>query len=122
MLLTLNQTLFLVLTIAAVVVVVFLVLFLAQLRRTAQEGERTLAEVRELAIGFKEIERKIDARIDDVGELLESSKKTAAGLAQASLFLTTKVVGPASRYWPILYPLLRIGWRQLKKMKKKKEK
>lgn len=104
MLLTLNQTLFIVLTVAAVVVAVFLVLFLAQLRRTAQEGERTLAEVRELAAGLKDLERKIDARIDDVGELLESSKKTAAGLAQASLFLTTKVVSPASRYWPIIFP------------------
>ncbi len=122
MLLTLNQTLFIVLTVAAVVVAVFLVLFLAQLRRTAQEGERTLAEVRELAAGLKDIERKIDARIDDVGELLESSKKTAAGLAQASLFLTTKVVSPASRYWPIIFPLLRMGWKQLKKLKKRKEK
>lgn len=122
MLLTLNQTLLLVLTVAAVVVVVFLILFLIQIRRTAREGERTLAEVRELAVSLKEIERKVNARIDDVGELLESSKQTAAGLAQASLFLTTRVVSPASRYWPLLYPLLRIGWKQLKKMKKRKEK
>ncbi len=122
MLLTLNQVLFVVLTVAAVVVAVFLIIFLAQLKRTAEEGERTLAEVRELATGLKEIERKIDARIDDVGELLESSKKTAAGLAQASLFLTTKVVSPASRYWPIIFPLLRMGWKQLKKLKKRKEK
>jgi hypothetical protein len=119
MLLTLNQTLFLVLTIAAVVVVVFLILFLVQLRRTAREGERALAEVGALAGSLKEIERKVSARIDDVGELLESSKRTAAGLAEASLFLTTKVVRPASRYWPILYPLLRMGWRQLKKRKEK---
>jgi ABC-type transporter Mla subunit MlaD len=117
--LTLNQTLFLVLTFAAVVVVVFLVLFLAQLRRTAREGERTLAELRELAGSLKEIERKVNARIDDVGELLASSKKTAASLAEASLFLTTRVVRPASRYWPILFPLLRMGWRQLKKRKEK---
>ncbi len=122
MLLTLNQVLLLVLTIAAVVVVVFLILFLIQMRRTALEGERTLAEVRELAVSLKEIERKINARIDDVGELLESSKQTAAGLAKASLFLTTRVVSPASRYWPILYPLLRIGWKQLKKLKQRKEK
>ncbi len=122
MLLTLNQVLLLVLTVAAVVVVVFLILFLVQMRRTAREGELTLAEVRELAVSLKEIERKVNARIDDVGELLESSKQTAAGLAQASLFLTTKVVSPASRYWPLLYPLLRIGWKQLKKMKKRKEK
>lgn len=122
MLLTLNQTLFLVLTIAALVVVVFLVLFLIQLRRTARQGEQTLAEVADLAASLKEIERKINARIDDVGELLASSKKTAAGLAEASLFLTTKVVRPAARYWPILYPLLRMGWNQVKKLKKRKEK
>ena len=122
MLLTLNQILFLVLTIAAVVVVVFLVLFLAQIRRTARQGERTLVEIADLAVSLKELERKLDARIDDVGELLESSKKTAAGLAEASFFLTTKVVRPASRYWPILFPLLRMGWKQLKKLKKKKEK
>ena len=122
MLLTLNQVLLIVLTVAAVVVVVFLILFLVQMRRTAREGERTLAEVRELAVSLKEIERKVNARIDDVGELLASSKQTAAGLAQASLFLTTRVVSPASRYWPLLYPLLRIGWKQLKKMKKRKEK
>jgi biopolymer transport protein ExbB/TolQ len=121
-LLTLNQVLLIVLTVAAVVVVVFLILFLVQMRRTAREGERTLAEVRELAVSLKEIERKVNARIDDVGELLASSKQTAAGLAQASLFLTTRVVSPASRYWPLLYPLLRIGWKQLKKMKKRKEK
>jgi hypothetical protein len=120
--LTLSQILFLVLTVAAVVVVVFLILFLIQMRRTAREGERTLAEVRELAVSLKEIERKVNARIDDVGELLESSKQTAAGLAQASLFLTTRVVSPVSRYWPLLYPLLRIGWKQLKKLKKRKEK
>ncbi len=122
MLLTLNQTLFLVLTAAALVVVVFLVLFLVQLRRTARQGEQTLAEVADLAASLKELERKINARIDDVGELLESSKKTAAGLAEASLFLTTKVVRPAARYWPILFPLLRMGWNQVKKLKKRKEK
>ena len=119
MLLSLNQTLFLILTAVAVAVAVFFILFLLQLRRTAREGERTLVEFRELAEGLKAIERKVDARIDDAAELLESSKQTVAGLAEASLFLTTKIVRPASRYWPILYPLLRAGWKQLKKRKEK---
>lgn len=119
MLLTLNQVLSLVLTIAAVVVVVFLVLFLVQLRKTAREGERALAEIGDLAGRLKETEQKVNARIDDVGELLESSKKTAAGLAEASLFLTTRIIRPASRFWPVLYPLLRMGWRKLKKKKEK---
>lgn len=119
MLLTLNQALFLVISIAFVVAVVFLVLFLIQLRRTAREGERTLVELRELAKGLKGIEQKVNSRIDDVGEILESSKKTVAGLSEVTLFLTTKVVRPASKYWLILYPLLRLGWQQLKKRKEK---
>jgi len=119
MLLTLNQTLFLVISIAFVVAIVFLVFFLVQLRRTAREGERTLVELRELAEGLKGIEQKVNARIDDVGEILESSKKTVAGLSEVTLFLTTKVVRPASKYWLILYPLIRLGWRQLKKRKEK---
>lgn len=117
--LTLNQTLFLVLTIAAVVLVVYLVLLLIQLRRTAREGERTLAEIGELAGSLKELERTLNTRIDDMGDLLASTKKMAAGLAQASLFLTTKVVHPAARFLPIVFPLLLMGLRGLKKKKEK---
>lgn len=119
MLLSLNQTLFLILTVIAAAVAVFLILFLVQLRRTAREGERTLIELREVAEGLKTLERKVDARVDDIAELLSSSKRTVAGLAETSLFLTTKVVRPASRYWPLLYPLLRMGWKHLKKRKEK---
>ena len=119
MVLTLNQVLFIVLSFAAVMAAVFLILFLIQLRRTAREGERTLLELRELAKGLKTIQRKIDTRIDDVGEILESSKKTVAGLSAATAFLTTKLIRPASQYWPILYPVLRLGWRLLKKRKEK---
>ena len=59
MLLTLNQTLFLVISIAFVVAIVFLILFLVQIRRTAREGERTLVELRELAEDLKDIEQKV---------------------------------------------------------------
>jgi len=115
--LTLNQALFLVLTIAAVVVAVYLVMLLIQIRRTAREGERTLAEVRELAEGLKVIERKLNARMDDVGDFLTSTKKLTAGLAQAGLFLTTRVASPASRFLPVLFPILLMGLRRLKKKK-----
>ena len=117
--LTLNQTLFLVLTIAAIVVVVFLVRLLIQFRKTAREGERTLAEMSELAGSLRELERTLNARADDVGDLLVSTKKMAAGLAQASFFLTTKVVHPVARFLPIVFPLLLIGLRGLKKKKEK---
>jgi hypothetical protein len=119
MYLTLNQILFLVLTIAAVVVVVFLVLLLIQLRKTAREGERTLAEIGELAGRLKDLERTLNARIDEVGDLLASTKKIAAGLAQAGLFLTTRVAHPAARFLPIVFPLLLMGLRGLKKKKEK---
>jgi len=120
MLLTFNQVLFLVLTIAAVVAVTFLTLFLVQLRRTAREGEKTLVELRELVRNLQEIEHKVNLRIDDVGEIIESSKKTLSGLSEVTFFLTTRVIRPASKFWPILFPLVRLGWQQLRKRKEKK--
>ncbi len=119
MVLTLNQVLLIVLSFAAVVAAVFLILFLIQLRKTARAGEQTLVELRELAEGLKTIQKKIDVRIDDVGEILESSKKTVAGLSETTAFLTTKMIRPASQYWPILYPLFRLGWRLYKNRKEK---
>jgi hypothetical protein len=118
--LTLNQALFLVLTVAAVVAVVFLVLFLIQLRKTAREGEKTLAELREVAEGLKAIEVKVNARIDDAAEIFASTKTTLSGLSEASLFLTSKIVRPASKYWPIVFPVARWVWQQAKKRKEKR--
>ena len=118
--LTLNQVLFLILTVAAVVAVIFLVLFLIQIRKTALEGQRTLAELREVAEGLEAIEVKVNARIDDLGQIIDASKKTVAGISAASAFLTARVVRPASRFWPFIFPLVGLVRRQLKKRKEKR--
>ena len=121
MTLTLNQILFLILTVAAVVAVVFLVRFLIQLRRTALEGEKTLAKAQELMDGLEQIEVKINASLDDVGHVLQTSKKAAAGLSEITGFLTTRFVRPTAKYWPFIVPLVRLGWLQLKKRKEKRD-
>lgn len=118
--LTLNQFLFLVITIAIVVAVTFLVMLIVQLRKTAREGEKTLNEIRELAKNLKETERNVNAKIDDLGSVLEATKKTAVGISEIAWFLTTKIVKPSSKYWPFLFPFIRFGWRQIKKRKEKK--
>jgi uncharacterized protein YoxC len=117
--LSLSQILFLILTIAAVVAVVFLVRFLIQLRRTAREGEKTLAKAQELMEGFKEIEVKINASLDDVGQVLQTSKRAATGISEIAGFVAAKVIQPSVKYLPFLFPLFRIGWQQLKKKKEK---
>ncbi|HOW86135.1 MAG TPA: DUF948 domain-containing protein [Candidatus Aminicenantes bacterium] len=121
MTLTLNQVLGIILTVAAVVAVTYLVLFLNQLRRTAREGERTLIKAQEAMDEFKVIEAKINASLNDVGEVLAASKKAVSGLSEISLFLTSKVIRPSSKYWPILFPLISFGLRQLRKRKEKKD-
>jgi len=121
MVLTLNQALSIILTVAAVVAVVFLVRFLAQLRRTAQEGEKALAKAQELMDGMKEIEAKINASLNDVGQVLQTSKKAAAGLTQIAGFLSTQIARPGARYLPLLLPLVTFGLRQLKRRKEKKD-
>jgi uncharacterized protein YoxC len=119
--LTLNQVLGIILTVAAVVAVTFLALFLNQLRRTAREGERTLVKAQETMDGLKVIEAKINSNLDNVGEVLATSKKAVSGLSEIAFFVTSKVIRPSARYWPFLFPLVRLGLQQLKKRKEKKD-
>jgi len=121
MTLTLNQVLGIILTVAAVVAVTFLALFLNQLRRTAREGEKTLAKAQEMMDGLKEIEAKVNASLDNVGEVLATSKKAVTGLSEITFFLTSKVIRPSAKYWPFLFPLVRLGLQQMKKRKEKKD-
>ena len=82
MTLTLNQVLGIILTVAAVVAVTFLVMFLNQLRKTAREGEKTLVKAQETMDGLKVIEAKMNASLDNVGEVLAVSKKAVSGLSE----------------------------------------
>ena len=120
--LTLNQFLFLVITICIVVFVTFLVTLIVQLRKTAREGEETLVEIRDLVGNLKEIGQKVNTKIDDLTPVLEATKKTVSRISEVSWFLTMKVIKPSSKYWPVLFPLLRLGWRQMKKKRKKEDK
>jgi len=95
--LTLNQFLLLVLTLAAVVV-------------------STLVK------NLNDISQKANEDLAAASELIESSKKIAGGLADITWFASTKLIRPSSKYWPLLFPLVRMGWRQWKKLKRKEEK
>jgi len=121
MALTLNQVLAIILTVAAVVAVTFLVMFLNQLRRTAREGEKTLAKAQEAMDGLKVIEAKIDASLNNVGEVLTVSKRALTGLSEITFYLTTRVIRPSAKYWPFLIPLTRLGLALWKKRKEKKD-
>jgi len=121
MTLTLNQVLGIILTVAAVVAVTFLVMFLNQLRRTAREGEKTLVKAQETMDGLQVIEAKINASLDNVGEVLAVSKKAVSGLSEITYFLTAKVIRPSAKFWPFLFPLVRLGLQQMKKRKEKKD-
>lgn len=120
--LTLNQFLLLVITIAVVVALTLSVMLFIQLLKTAKEGEAILRELRELILNLKETNWKISTRINDVAEIVEASKKTAVSLSEIAFFLSTKVIRPSSKYWPLLFPLIRLGWRQIRKKKQKEGK
>ena len=118
--LTLIQFLWLVITIAVVVAVTFLVNLLRQLRRTAHEAEKTLIEVKTLVVEARETSRSVQSKLEDVGELVQASKKTAVSISEIAWFATTKLLRPRAKYWPFLFPLMRLGWRQAKKFKEEK--
>ncbi len=120
MTLTLNQFLFLVLTFAAVIVAIFLVLFLAQMRRTAGEGEKALHELRKLAKNLNELNGVIKDKLEDMGKIMEASKRTITHLSEASFFLTTRLLKPTSKYWPFIFPLVQYLLRKRRKRKEEK--
>jgi type VI protein secretion system component VasK len=118
--LTLNQFLLLVITIAVVVAVTFLINLMRQLRKTAHEAEETLVEIKRLAVEARETSRTLQSKIEDAGELVHASKKIAVSISEIAWFVTVKILRPSSKYWPFVFPLLRLGWRQAKKLKEDK--
>jgi uncharacterized protein YlxW (UPF0749 family) len=118
--LTLNQFLFLIITFAFVIAVVFLVRLFAQLRKTAAEGEKALAEFRELAKSLNELDLLVKSRVEDLGKTLEAAKKAAVNLSEASFLVTSKIIRPSSKYLLLLIPAARLVWRHLKKRKENK--
>jgi len=119
--LTLNQFLLLVLTFAAVILVIYLIRLLSQLRRTVAEGEKALAEFGVLAKHLTELDLVVKAKVEDLGKTLEASKKAAVNISQASSLIATKFVAPSSKFLPIALPVVRFVWRQWKKRKEKKK-
>jgi hypothetical protein len=117
--LTLNQVLFLVLTFAVVILVIYLVRLLAQIRRTAAEGEKTLAELGILAKHLTELDLVVKEKVEDLGQTLEASKRAAVNVAQASSLISSKFIRPSSKFLPFALPVARFVWRQLKKKKEK---
>jgi hypothetical protein len=118
--LTLSQFLFLVLTLAAVVGVVFLVMFLLQMRRTAAEASKTLAEFRELAKNLQVLEASVREKVDEAGQLLEASKRTVQSVSQAAWVMSSGAARPAAKLWPVIWPLARYLWRHWKKRREVK--
>jgi hypothetical protein len=118
--LTLNQILLLIATFAFVLAVAFLVRLFIQLRRTAAEGEKALADLRELARHLTELDLLVKSRVEDLGQTLAASKKAATTIADTSSLIASRVVRPSAKYLPIILPIARFVWRQFGKRKEKK--
>jgi hypothetical protein len=115
--LTLTQILFIILTIAAVVAVVFLVLLFVQLRKTAAEAEKTMIEVRALAKNLGELELVVRDRVDEMGDTIKVARRAALGLSEASLRVTSKMMPFPGKYLPLIFPVARFVMKSIKKNK-----
>lgn len=116
---TLSQALWLVLTVAAVVALAFLARLFLQLSRTAREAQKTMAEATALLRNLQETERKVNLAVEDLAGTIQATRKMTESASEIALFVTTKVIRPSSKWWPFLFPLLRMGWQQFKKRKEK---
>jgi hypothetical protein len=115
--LTLAQILSIILTVAAVVAVIFLVQLFIQLRRTAAEAEKTMIEVRALAKSMSELELVVRERVNEMGDTIKVARKAALGLSEASLRVTSKMLPFPGKYLPLLFPVARFVMKSIKKNK-----
>jgi hypothetical protein len=118
--LTLNQFLFVIITLAVVVAVTAFVILALQLKKTAAEAEKTLAEYKELAKNLQILDQTIEDKLDELGHTLQAARQAAGQVSGVTMWLTSKVVRPASRWWPLLAPVVRFVWRQWKKRKEER--
>jgi cytochrome c-type biogenesis protein CcmH/NrfG len=109
-----------VLIVAAVVAVVFLVRLFIQLRTTAAEAEKTLAEVRVLVQRLSELDLEVKARVGELGETLRVSRKAAVGLSEATMQVASKLLPGPARFLPFVLPAAGFLVRLLQKKKEKR--
>jgi len=121
MALTLNQFLFLVITLAVVVAIVFLITLLIQLRRTAAEAEKALAEFREAARNLNALQATVQQRLDDVGRIVDTAKKAAQTVSQTAQMFGSRISKPAARLWPLIVPVVGFLVRRWKSRKEEKD-
>ncbi|MCJ7680601.1 MAG: hypothetical protein MUP70_07750 [Candidatus Aminicenantes bacterium] len=118
--LTLNQLLFIILTIAAVVAVTSLVFLFAQIRRTYREGEQTLSEIRSLTEQLKLTNDAVQEKLKHADGVILGTQKFVDGMGDMTQMVLTKLIMPSSKYWPFLAPLARTAWRMYNKDKNKR--
>ena len=106
---------------AAVILVTFLAGLLIQLRKTARKASTAIEEFGELAKRLNQTTAKVEGKLEDVDTLIQTSRKAAEGLSEVAWFATTKLIRPSSKFWPYIFPFLKLGLRQMRQQKKKKE-
>jgi hypothetical protein len=118
--LTLNQFLFLIITLALVAAVTAFIILAFQLKRTAAEAEKTLAEYKELAKNLQILDRIIKDKMDELGHTLQAARQAAGQVSGATMWLSSKIVRPGFKWWPLVAPVVRFVWRQWKKRKEER--
>jgi flagellar basal body-associated protein FliL len=118
--LTLNQFLFLIITLAVVVAVTAFVILALQLKKTAAGAEKTLAEYKELAKNLQLLDQTVKDKLDELGQTLQAARQVAGQVSGVTLWLSSKFVQPAAKLWPLLAPVARFVWRQWKKRKEER--
>ncbi len=116
----LNQTLLLIVMIAGVVAIGYLIRLFAQLRRTAAEGEKALAEFRELTRHLQELDLLVKQQVEELGRTITASKYAVGNVAETSSLIAAKFFQPSFKFLPFILPIAQFVWRQFGKRKKEK--
>lgn len=106
----------LVLSVGFLVLVLTLVPAIQQLRTLLLDMERTSSEVRDLARDLRKLSAQVGERVEQVDNVLASSKKTVETVGESLHFINHNLLKRSVGLLSFL-PAIRLGWSLVKKLK-----
>lgn len=107
----------LVLGLVGFLVLVFtLVPAINQLRSTLVEVEKTTAQTRDLVVNLKSVSGKVDADLDKVETILDTTQETVQAVKQSFKFVNKNLLKQSAGILALI-PAIKLGWNLVKKYK-----
>lgn len=98
--------------------VIFLVPAVSQLKSLLTDLEKTSSEARELVIKLKDVSTKVNQDVEKFDAILDTSKEVVENVSKSLKFVNKKILKQSAGFFALI-PAIKMGWDLVKKIKSK---